>query len=80
MGVMPDYAYDKKGMRIDGVTDGKPAAKAGIKTGDVIVKIGETEIENVYTYMDVLTKLKKGETAKVVVKRGNEDVVLDVTF
>jgi Peptidase family M28/PDZ domain len=80
MGVMPDYAYDKKGMRIDGVTDGKPAAKAGIKTGDVIMKIGETEIENVYTYMDVLTKLKKGETAKVVVKRGNEDVVLDVTF
>jgi Peptidase family M28/PDZ domain len=80
MGVMPDYAYDKKGMRIDGVTDGKPAAKAGIKTGDVIVKIGETEIENVYTYMDVLTTLKKGETAKVVVKRGNEDVVLDVTF
>jgi Peptidase family M28/PDZ domain len=80
MGVMPDYAYDKKGMRIDGVTDGKPAAKAGIKTGDVIVKIGETEIENVYTYMDVLTKLKKGDTAKVVVKRGNEDVVLDVTF
>jgi hypothetical protein len=80
MGVMPDYAYDKKGMRIDGVTDGKPAAKAGIKTGDVIVKIGETEIENVYTYMDVLTTLKKGETAKVVVKRGDKDVVLDVTF
>jgi Peptidase family M28/PDZ domain len=80
MGVMPDYAYDKKGMRIDGVTDGKPAAKAGIKTGDVIMKIGDTEIENVYTYMDVLTTLKKGETAKVVVKRGNEDVVLDVTF
>jgi Peptidase family M28/PDZ domain len=80
MGVMPDYAYDKKGMRIDGVTDGKPAAKAGIKTGDVIMKIGETEIENVYTYMDVLTKLKKGETAKVVVKRGDKDVVLDVTF
>jgi hypothetical protein len=80
MGVMPDYAYDKKGMRIDGVTDGKPAAKAGIKTGDVIMKIGDTEIENVYTYMDVLTKLKKGETAKVVVKRGADDVVLDVTF
>jgi Peptidase family M28/PDZ domain len=80
MGVMPDYAYDKKGMRIDGVTDGKPAAKAGIKTGDVIVKIGETDIENVYTYMDVLATLSKGETAKVVVKRGNKDVVLDVTF
>ncbi len=80
MGVMPDYAYDKKGMRIDGVTDGKPAAKAGIKTGDVIIKIGDWDIENVYGYMDVLAKFKKGETTKVVVKRGNEDVALDITF
>jgi hypothetical protein len=80
MGVMPDYAYDKKGMRIDGVTDGKPAAKAGIKTGDVIVKIGDMDIETVYTYMDALTKYKKGESAKVVVKRGSEEVILDVTF
>ncbi len=80
MGVMPDYAYDKKGMRIDGVTDNRPAAKAGIKTGDVILKIGDMDIETVYTYMDALTKYKKGETAKVVVKRGNDEVVLDVTF
>jgi hypothetical protein len=80
MGVMPDYAYDKKGMRIDGVTDGKPAAKAGIKTGDVIMKIGDMDIETVYTYMDVLTKYKKGETTKVMVKRGSEEVILDVTF
>ena len=80
MGVMPDYAFDKKGMRIDGVTDGKPAFKAGIKTGDVILKIGDMGIENVYGYMDALAKYKKGETAKVVVKRGTEEVVLDVTF
>jgi hypothetical protein len=80
MGVMPDYAFDKKGMRIDGVTDGKPAFKAGMKTGDVILKIGDMDIENVYGYMDALGKFKKGETAKVVVKRGTEEVVLDVTF
>ena len=80
MGVMPDYAFDKKGMRIDGVTDGKPAAKAGMKTGDVILKIGDMDIENVYGYMDALGKYKKGETAKVVVKRGMEEVVLAVTF
>lgn len=80
MGVMPDYAYDKKGMRIDGVTDGKPAAKAGLKTGDIILKIGDLDIENVYSYMDALGKFKKGETTKVVIKRGNEDMAIDVTF
>ena len=80
MGVMPDYAFDKKGMRIDGVTDGKPAAKAGMKTGDIILKIGDMDIENVYGYMDALAKFKKGESAKVVVKRGNNEVDLEVTF
>lgn len=80
MGVMPDYAFDKKGMRIDGVTDGKPAAKAGIKTGDIVLKIGEFEIKDVYAYMDALTKFKKGDTTKVVVHRGNEDLTLDITF
>ncbi|WP_338039161.1 M28 family peptidase [Maribacter litopenaei] len=33
LGVMPDYLYDGKGMRIDGVTDGKPAADAGLEKG-----------------------------------------------
>lgn len=80
MGVMPDYAYDKKGMRVDGVTDGRPAAKAGIKAGDIIVKIGELDIENVYSYMDALGKFKKGETTKVVLKRGNDDITVDITF
>lgn len=80
MGVMPDYAYDKKGMRVDGVTDGRPAYKAGIKAGDIIMKIGDLDIENVYSYMDALGKFKKGETTKVVLKRGNDDITVDLTF
>ncbi len=80
LGVMPDYAFDKKGMRIDGVTDGKPAAKAGLKTGDIILKIGDMDIKDVYAYMEVLGKFNKGQTTKIVVHRGNEDLTLDITF
>ena len=80
MGVMPDYAFDKKGMRIDGVTDGKPAAKAGLKAGDIILKIGEFEVGDIYSYMDVLGKFTKGDATKVTVKRGEKDVVLDLIF
>jgi hypothetical protein len=80
MGVMPDYSNDKKGMRIDGVTDGKPAAKAGLKAGDIITKIGEIEINDVYGYMDALGKFKKGETTKVTIVRQGETLVLDITF
>jgi hypothetical protein len=80
MGVMPDYAFDKKGLRIDGVTEGKPAAKAGLKAGDIILKMGENDIADVYGYMDALGKFKKGESTKVVVQRGAESITFDITF
>jgi S1-C subfamily serine protease len=80
MGVMPDYAFDKKGLRIDGVTEGKPAAKAGLKAGDIILKMGENDIADFYSYMDALGKFKKGEATKVVVQRGTESITFDITF
>jgi hypothetical protein len=80
MGVMPDYAFDKKGLRIDGVTEGKPAAKAGLKAGDIILKMGDNDIADVYGYMDALGKFKKGEITKVVVQRGAESITFDITF
>ncbi len=80
MGVMPDYAADVKGMRIDGITQGRPAEKAGIKQGDIITKIGDTLVENVYGYMDALKNYKKGDTAKVTLVRNGEEIVLNVTF
>ncbi len=80
MGVMPDYTFEGKGMRIDGVTDGKPASKAGIKKGDVVIQMGEMKVGSVMDYMKALSKYKKGDTAPVVVSREGKEVKLDVTF
>ena len=44
MGVIPDYLYDGKGMRIDGVSEGKPAQKAGLQKGDVVVQMGDSTV------------------------------------
>lgn len=80
MGVMPDYAFEGKGMRIDGVTDGKPAAKAGIKQGDIVLKLGDDEVSDVMSYMKALNKFNKGDTAKVKVMRGKEELEMKITF
>ncbi len=80
LGVMPDYSYDKKGLRLDGVTDGKPASKAGLKTGDIVLKLGDYDVENIYGYMDALANYNKGDTVKVVVKRNNEEKIFEVKF
>jgi len=80
MGVMPSYTSDVAGLLVDGATDGKPAQKAGIQTGDVITKIGDFEIKDIQTYMDALGKFEKGQTVPVKIKRKSEELTLNVTF
>lgn len=80
LGVVPDYAFDGEGMRIDGVTDGKPASKAGLQKGDIVVQLGEIKVTEMMSYMKALGKFKKGDTTKVKVKRDNEIKEFDVTF
>jgi C-terminal processing protease CtpA/Prc len=80
LGVVPDYAFEGAGMRIDGVSDGRPAAKAGLMKGDVVVQLGEHSITDMMTYMKALGKFNKGETTKVKVKRGTETLEKDITF
>src|SRR6478609_1857056 len=52
MGVMPSYTSNVEGLQVDGVSDGKPAQKAGILTGDVITQIGELSIKDIQGYME----------------------------
>lgn len=80
MGVMPSYSSTEEGLKVDGVSEGKPAQKAGIQTGDLIMQIGDFKIKDIQAYMDALGKFEKGQTVPVKLKRGNEMVVVNVTF
>ncbi|MCB0781639.1 MAG: M28 family peptidase, partial [Flavobacteriales bacterium] len=80
LGVVPDYMYDGKGMRIDGITEGKPASQAGLKPGDVVVRMGQVEVNDMMGYMKALSLFQKGQTTTVVVLRGGEEVESEVTF
>lgn len=80
LGIMPDYTWEGEGVHVDGVTDGKPAAKAGLKKGDIIVGMGEMPVKNIQDYMKGLSMFKKGDNTKVKVKRDKEEKVLEVTF
>ena len=80
LGVMPDYTYEGEGMRIDGVTEGKPASKAELKEGDVVIQLGEVKVNDMMSYMKALSQFRKGDTAKVKVKRGSEMLERDINF
>ena len=80
MGVMPDYLYQEGGMRIDGVTEGRPAALAGLQKGDIILKMGEKTIKDIYSYMEALGSFQKGDKIQVEIKRNGEIKSLPVSF
>jgi aminopeptidase YwaD len=80
LGIMPDYSYSGTGLRVDGVSDNRPAQKAGLKAGDVIIQLGDHAVTSMDSYMQALGKFKKGETTKVKFKRGSEAMEAMVQF
>ncbi|MES2691677.1 MAG: M28 family peptidase [Bacteroidota bacterium] len=80
LGIMPDYSFEGKGLKVDGVTEGKPAQKAGVLSGDVLMKLGEISISNMQDYMKALGSFKKGEEADLQLMRNNELKTMKVTF
>lgn len=80
MGVMPDYSFSGKGLRVDGVTADRPAAKAGLLRNDIVTKLGEWEINDINDYMSALGKFNKGDKTKVVFLRGTETISAEIEF
>ena len=81
LGIMPSYNSTNEGLEIDDISkkDG-PAARAGMKKGDVIKSINQKPIKNIYEYMDRLGELKKGMVVPVGVERNGKTLTLSVTF
>ncbi len=77
LGIIPGFGdVSNKGLRVDGTRKGGPAETGGMKKGDVITAINGEKIANIYEYMDVLGKLKPGQTITVDVTRNEKTVIL----
>ncbi|MGD9723437.1 MAG: M20/M25/M40 family metallo-hydrolase [Pirellulales bacterium] len=79
-GSIPDFAQDQPGYALSGVSKGGPADKAGLKTGDIIVQLGESKVGNLEDFDNALRKHKSGDKVPVTVKRGQESVTVEVTL
>ena len=62
------------------VTPDRPAERAGLLKGDIIIKMGDIEISDIYDYMNALSKFCKGDSTIVVVERGTDTLSLQVIF
>jgi aminopeptidase YwaD len=79
LGTIPNYADSTNGLTLDGVREDSPAAKAGLKAGDRIVKLAGREVKNVYDYTYALGEMKANVEYDVELVRGNEILKLKIT-
>ncbi|MDH4156444.1 MAG: M28 family peptidase [candidate division Zixibacteria bacterium] len=80
LGIIPDFVSEVVGLRVDGVSPDRPGDRAGLREGDIIIRMGETVIGDIYDYMSILGKFRKGDSTRVVVERGQDTLQLEVIF
>jgi aminopeptidase YwaD len=79
LGTVPNYSDQADGMKLDGVRPGSPAEKAGLRAGDLIMKLGKMPIKNVYDYTYALGEMRGGEEVEVWIRREGKEMTLKIT-
>src|SRR5215471_16259994 len=79
-GSVPDFRDDLKGVLFADVQNNSPAAKAGLKQGDLMVEFDGKPIQNLYDFTYALRAKKPGDVVEVAVKRNGQDVKVNVTL
>ncbi len=76
LGILPDYSFEGEGLRLEGVTPGGVAEKAGLKDGDIIVEVAGKPVKNITGYMTAMGGQKPGTTIDIVVERKGTKMTL----
>lgn len=79
-GSVPDFREDIQGVLFADVVNNSPAAKAGLKAGDIMVEFDGKPIQRLPDYAFLLRSKQPGDVVVVVVKRNNENVRVNVTL
>jgi hypothetical protein len=79
-GSIPDFATNAEGYAISGVAKDSPAARGGLEGGDLIVRLGESAVKGLEDFDNALRKYRGGDAVPVVVRRGGQEVTLEVTL
>jgi hypothetical protein len=79
-GIMPDFAYQGKGVRAAEVAPGSPAANAGLQKGDVIIKLGDRNVGNLREYSDALKSYQPGDITTIVFLHEEKELTSKITL
>ncbi|HKV82876.1 MAG TPA: M28 family peptidase [Candidatus Sulfotelmatobacter sp.] len=77
-GSVPDFGQVENGVKFSDVRPNSPAAKSGLKAGDILVQFGDKPIKNLYDFTDALRRSKVGDVVEVKVLRDGQPVTASV--
>lgn len=77
-GSIPDFGQTENGVKFSDVKPASPAAKAGLRAGDVLIQFGDKPIKNLYDFTDALRRSKVGDVVPVTVLRDGKELKVDV--
>ena len=80
LGTVPDFGAEVEGVKLQGVKEDGPAEQAGIRAGDIVVRVEDKEIKNLYDYAYALGEYKPGDVVDVEVVRDGETMTFTVTL
>lgn len=80
LGTIPDYSRESGGMAITAVRTGSPASKAGMQGGDIIIRFGPHDVDDIYDYMAALNEFDPGDKVEIVVLRDGQRVSFEVVL
>jgi hypothetical protein len=78
-GTVPDFAFPGPGVRVSGVVPGSPAEKAGLKEGDVVLRIDDQAVANLAGFSGILRTLSAGQAIRVAYSRDGQEQTVTVT-
>ena len=80
LGSIPDFGASEAGVKLAGVQDGSPAAFAGLREGDVIIKLAEMKIQNLEDLAAALRSKKPGDSVEIIILRNSQPLTLKATL
>jgi hypothetical protein len=80
LGTVPDFSPIERGVLLGGVTAGSPGATAGMRKGDIMIRLGEHEIRDLQGFTDALAMHAPGDTVQIVVIRDGREIHLQAVL
>jgi S1-C subfamily serine protease len=77
-GIVPDFAFKGEGVRLAGTAPGSPAEQAGLREGDVLVRLGGDVVVDLRGFSGILKRLAPGQKVEAVYRRDGEERRVEV--